>query len=180
MFDISALKNMKLSELQDIAKLAKTIKFAGVKKEDLIVQILEQQVASSTDSNTSVEAGAEKPKRARILPSKKESTQATQDTEEVSNTTSNGAEIVSEASQSEAPKIVKFSKSAYEQKVAKKEKVATKDNQGELELPLESMTKEVVEAPTVAKKANPNQLNKQNPNQNQNGNQNQNPNQNLS
>jgi transcription termination factor Rho len=177
MFDISALKNMKLSELQDIAKLAKTIKFAGVKKEDLIVQILEQQVASSTDSNTSVEAGAEKPKRARILPSKKESTQATQDTEEVSNTTSNGAEIVSEASQSEAPKIVKFSKSAYEQKVAKKEKVATKDNQGELELPLESMTKEVVEAPTVAKKANPNQLNKQNPNQNQNGNQNQNPNQ---
>ena len=177
MFDISALKNMKLSELQDIAKLAKTIKFAGVKKEDLIVQILEQQAASSTDSNTSVEVGAEKPKRARILPSKKESIQATQDTEEVSNTTSNGAEIVSEASQSEAPKIVKFSKSAYEQKVAKKEKVATKDNQGELELPLESMTKEVVEAPTVAKKANPNQLNKQNPNQNQNGNQNQNPNQ---
>jgi transcription termination factor Rho len=177
MFDISALKNMKLSELQDIAKLAKTIKFAGVKKEDLIVQILEQQTASSTDSNTSVEVGAEKPKRARILPSKKESIQATQDTEEVSNTTSNGAEIASEASQSEAPKIVKFSKSAYEQKVAKKEKVATKDNQGELELPLESMTKEVVEAPTVAKKANPNQLNKQNPNPNQNGNQNQNPNQ---
>ena len=177
MFDISALKNMKLSELQDIAKLAKTIKFAGVKKEDLIVQILEQQAASSTDSNTSVEVGAEKPKRARILPSKKESIQATQDTEEVSNTTSNGAEIASEASQSEAPKIVKFSKSAYEQKVAKKEKVATKDNQGKLELPLESMTKEGVEAPTVAKKANPNQLNKQNPNQNQNGNQNQNPNQ---
>jgi transcription termination factor Rho len=177
MFDISALKNMKLSELQDIAKLAKTIKFAGVKKEDLIVQILEQQAASSTDSNSSVEAGAEKPKRARILPSKKESIQATQDTEKVSNTTSNGAEIASEASQSEAPKIVKFSKSAYEQKVAKKEKVATKDNQGELELPLESMTKEVVEAPTVAKKANPNQLNKQNPNPNQNGNQNQNPNQ---
>jgi transcription termination factor Rho len=177
MFDISALKNMKLSELQDIAKLAKTIKFAGVKKEDLIVQILEQQAASSTDSNSSVEVGAEKPKRARILPSKKESIQATQDTEEVSNTTSNGAEIASEASQSEAPKIVKFSKSAYEQKVAKKEKVATKDNQGELELPLESMTKEVVEAPTVAKKANPNQLNKQNPNPNQNGNQNQNPNQ---
>jgi transcription termination factor Rho len=167
MFDISALKNMKLSELQDIAKLAKTIKFAGVKKEDLIVQILEQQAASSTDSNTSVEVGAEKPKRARIIPLKKESIQATQDTEEVSNTTSNGAEIASEASQSEAPKIVKFSKSAYEQKVAKKEKVATKDNQGELELPLESMTKEVVEAPTVAKKANPNQ----------NGNQNQNPNQ---
>ena len=32
MFDISVLKEMKLSELQDIAKLAKTIKFNGVKK----------------------------------------------------------------------------------------------------------------------------------------------------
>lgn len=32
MFDISALKVMKLTELQDIAKLAKTIKYAGVKK----------------------------------------------------------------------------------------------------------------------------------------------------
>ena len=53
MFDISALKNMKLSELQDIAKLAKTIKFAGVKKEDLITQILEQQASSSVEVNSS-------------------------------------------------------------------------------------------------------------------------------
>jgi transcription termination factor Rho len=36
MFDISALKEMKLSELQAIAKAAKTIKFNGVKKETLI------------------------------------------------------------------------------------------------------------------------------------------------
>ena len=106
MFDISALKNMKLSELQDIAKLAKTIKFAGVKKEDLIAQIVEQQLATSKEDNTSVEVGTEKPKRARILPSKKESIQATQDTEEVSNTTSDGTEIASETSESEAPKIV--------------------------------------------------------------------------
>ena len=35
MFDSSALKEMKLSELQEIAKLAKTIKFNGVKKEAL-------------------------------------------------------------------------------------------------------------------------------------------------
>jgi transcription termination factor Rho len=32
MFDISALKEMKLSELQAIAKAAKTIKFNGVKR----------------------------------------------------------------------------------------------------------------------------------------------------
>lgn len=179
MFDISALKNMKLSELQDIAKLAKTIKFAGVKKEDLIAQILEQQGASSKDLNTSVEVGTEKPKRARILPSKKETIQATQDTEEVSNTTSNGAEIASEASENESPKIVKFNKLAYEQKIAKKEKSTPKVIEGELELPLESTTNVASEAPAVAKKVNPNQLNKQNPNQNQNGNgnQNQNPNQ---
>ena len=46
MFDISALKEMKLSELQEIAKSAKTIKVNGVKKETLISQILEHQVAS--------------------------------------------------------------------------------------------------------------------------------------
>jgi transcription termination factor Rho len=42
MFDISALKEMKLSELQEIAKAAKTIKFNGVKKEVLIKQIDEK------------------------------------------------------------------------------------------------------------------------------------------
>ena len=177
MFDISALKNMKLSELQDIAKLAKTIKFAGVKKEDLIAQIVEQQLATSKEDNTSVEVGTEKPKRARILPSKKESIQATQDTEEVSNTTSNGAEIASETSESEAPKIVKFNKLAYEQKIAKKEKVTTKVTTGAPELPLETPANESGETPAVVKKVNPNQLNKQNQNPNQNGNQNQNPNQ---
>ena len=36
MFDISVLKEMKLSELQEIAKLATTIKVNGVKKEALI------------------------------------------------------------------------------------------------------------------------------------------------
>ncbi|WP_297514356.1 transcription termination factor Rho [Flavobacterium sp.] len=45
MFDISTLKTMKLSELQDIAKLAQTIKFAGVKKEALIEMIIAHQEA---------------------------------------------------------------------------------------------------------------------------------------
>ena len=179
MFDISALKNMKLSELQDIAKLAKTIKFAGVKKEDLIAQIVEQQLATSKEENTSVEVGAEKPKRARILPSKKDSIQATQDVTEVSNATSNGTANASEDSENEAPKIVKFNKLAYEQKIAKKEKVTTKVTTGIPELPLETAANESGETPAVVKKVNPNQLNKQNPNPNQNGNgnQNQNPNQ---
>ncbi|MCF6128657.1 transcription termination factor Rho [Flavobacterium sp. AS60] len=80
MFNISALKEMKLSELQEIAKLAKTIKIAGAKKETLIAQILEHQnsavseaepkVASSSNDNE--QAPKNKAKRARIsLESKK-------------------------------------------------------------------------------------------------------------
>jgi len=73
MFDISALKEMKLSELQEIAKLAKTIKINGVKKEDLIAQILKQQALSEDSVESFDEVDAEKPKRTRISPSKKES-----------------------------------------------------------------------------------------------------------
>ena len=179
MFDISALKNMKLSELQEIAKLAKTIKFAGVKKEDLIIQILEQQAKSSFDSNTPQEVNAEKPKRARILPSKKETIQTkTSGNEVVPNTsTEEVSNTPNEASGNEEPKVVKFSKSAYEQKIAKKED--SNSNEGKVELPIETTDKEITEAPVNNKKVNPNQLNKQNqnPNQNRNGNQNQNPNQ---
>ena len=73
MFDISALKEMKLSELQEIAKAAKTIKFNGVKKETLVSQILEHQAATVDSSNTKAESNQEddKPKRARIAPVKK-------------------------------------------------------------------------------------------------------------
>ncbi|MFM1753357.1 MAG: hypothetical protein RLZZ236_296 [Bacteroidota bacterium] len=179
MFDISALKNMKLSELQDIAKLAKTIKFAGVKKEDLIIQILEQQAKSSVDSTTPQEVNAEKPKRARILPSKKETNQAaTSDNEVMTNSlTEEESKTPNEESGNNEPKVVKFSKSAYEQKIAKKD--SPKGNDGELELPLETVTNEASTAPVNVKKVNPNQLNKQNQNSNQNGNgnPNQNPNQ---
>ena len=74
MFDISALKEMKLSELQEIAKTAKTIKFNGVKKETLIGQILEHQVASNTPKSVEKEDSTtedDKPKRVRIVPLKK-------------------------------------------------------------------------------------------------------------
>jgi transcription termination factor Rho len=182
MFDISALKVMKLSELQEIAKLAKTIKFNGVKKEDLIAQILEQQTKSSESVDSSKEMNTDKPKRTRIIPSKKESVASSSDSNVVVEVIPNSKseEIISENSNepadTNAPKVVKFNKSAYEQKIAKKT-VAPRENDEEPELPLESSPNESVEVPAVAKKVNPNQLNKQNPNQNQNGNQNQNPNQ---
>ena len=72
MFDISALKNMKLSELQEIAKLAKSIKTTGVKKEALIQSILDQQGKSGQPEtfDKPEETIGEKPKRARILPEK--------------------------------------------------------------------------------------------------------------
>ncbi len=67
MFDISELKEMKLLKLQEIAK-AKKIKYAGVKKEVLVYQILDFQAANPeaiTDEAKSNE-DAPKQKRARL------------------------------------------------------------------------------------------------------------------
>ncbi|MEY4963457.1 MAG: transcription termination factor Rho [Bacteroidota bacterium] len=175
MFDISTLKEMKLSELQEIAKLAKTIKFNGVKKDDLIAQILEQQAKTSVVDNSSKEENAEKPKRVRIVPAKKDTTQVTSsesavDIAVISN--SKSEENTTDISNNKGPKAVKFNKSAYEQKLARKEKITPKQNEAELELPLESnSTNEEVETSTATKKENPNQLNRQNQNPNQNPNQ---------
>ena len=185
MFDISTLKEMKLSELQEIAKLAKTIKINGVKKDDLIAQILEHQTKTTVAENYPKVENTEKPKRARITLAKKETASVTSsesdaDTAVILN--SKSEENSSEILNNKGPKAVKFNKLAYEQKLARKDKVKSKQNEGELELPLETNSaSEVVETTPVIKKENPNQLNKQNqnPNQNpnQNGNQNQNPNQ---
>ncbi len=65
MFDISALKAMKLAELQDIAKLSGKIKFAGVKKETLIDLILKEQMASQNETEVTP-LKDEKIKRTRI------------------------------------------------------------------------------------------------------------------
>lgn len=46
MFDISELKEMKLPELQEIAKKANISKYRGLKKEELVYQILDHQAAN--------------------------------------------------------------------------------------------------------------------------------------
>jgi transcription termination factor Rho len=216
MFDISALKEMKLSELQEIAKSAKTIKFNGVKKETLISQILEHQTASvdsKLDKNKESNVVSivdkkqedivedDKPKRARIIPVKKVAIQkatatSTKQMEETQSEVSSPAEvIIPEATiapvdssetkepvetQNKAGKIVKFSKSAYEKKIAlKKDKEEVKETPKESEVAADSGTEGNSEVPAAPiKKINPNQLHKQNPNPNQNanGNGNQNPN----
>ena len=196
MFDISVLKEMKLSELQEIAKAAKTIKIAGVKKEALISQIsaLQSVTTDSATDNKSVETTSEedKPKRARIVAPKKVAIQKKSNNslfadEEIAIEPSVLEEInetpVEVASEKKVGKVIKFNKSAYEKKMAlqkQKEdsKLAIGENESsetnEINSANETVenteTTENIEVSAPAKKINPNQLNKQNPNQNLNQN----------
>jgi transcription termination factor Rho len=146
MFDISALKELKLSELQEIAKTAKTIKFNGVKKETLIGLILEHQAATTKVVDTVISndiVDAEKPKRVRIVPNKKVKevddkptlfhNEQTIDKVESANPKTletksevqlfEAKDIANNDGSKKADKVVKFNKSAYEKKLAlKKEK----------------------------------------------------------
>ncbi|MCI4443406.1 MAG: transcription termination factor Rho [Lentimicrobium sp.] len=197
MFDISALKEMKLSELQEIAKAAKTIKFTGVKKEALISQILELQ-SSSMDSSSESKVEDEKPKRVRIVAPKKVAIQ-----KNTNNSLFSDEEIAVEpsfpetidetpvevASEKKVGKVIKFNKSAYEKKMAlqkqkedaklasgENESTETNDVNSNAETIETAENTENIEVVVPAKKLNPNQLNKQNqnPNQNPNANPNQN------
>jgi transcription termination factor Rho len=199
MFDISALKEMKLSELQEIAKAAKTIKFNGVKKEVLISQILELQSAN-TDSATESKkvepkVEEEKPKRARIVAAKKVAIQKNSNnslfTNEEIAIEPTVPEAINETPLEVAPekkigKVIKFNKSAYEKKMAlqkqkEEAKLASGENESTDAKEVNSATETVettetaentenIEVSVPAKKLNPNQLNKQNQNPNQNGN----------
>ena len=195
MFEISVLKEMKLTELQEIAKAAKTIKISGVKKDVLIGLILEHQATTSkaTVSDAPVEQNeeAEKPKKTRIQPVKKAAITKVTKQEETQETVAN--EPVAEqpetvdnnqeapVKQEEAPdapaegrpaKIIKFSKSAYEQKIALKKKIEPKTEANTTdEVEIKPAIEPTQENKPPVKKINPNQLNKQNK---QNTNQNQN------
>lgn len=78
MFDIDVLKEMKLSDLQEIAKVAKVNKFRSLKKEDLIYQILDIQAANpETIKSKDIKEVSNEPKdnegktkRARIVKGK--------------------------------------------------------------------------------------------------------------
>ena len=169
MFEISVLKEMKLSELQEIAKAANITKINGVKKEALINQILEVQSSFSEGSSieNSDKTNDSKPKRARISVDKKAEpiTILAETTEQI--------EDIKDAEKVEVPtenlkerKVIKFKKADFEAKVAAKAAIETSSENSNAEVNGE-------EAP-VERPKNPNQ--KQNPNQNPN--QKQNPNQN--
>ena len=194
MFDISILKEMKLSELQDVAKATKKIKIAGLKKETLINQILEFQSAEKSTTIVSTEDDS-KPKRARITVDKKPAIQKPESISLFSEVTES---VVEESPKTEAEqpipnnfsneivapvekerKVIKFKKSAFEAKVAAKA-AAENNSQENISVPTDNiMPSWVTENPPVEKLTNPNQKNNpnQNPNQKQNPNQNPNPNQ---
>ena len=165
MFDISALKEMKLSELQQIAKAAKTIKFNGVKKEALITSILDfQKTLEATDVADEKPLAADtedKPKRARIAPVKKQAVPknkivAAETTTEVAvevksegkidfPTETTEKEVVQEpkeenkvAEGSGKSKAIKFNKANYEKKIALKKNKENKEVSNDIPVAVES------------------------------------------
>ena len=190
MFEISILKEMKLSELQEIAKAAKITKTTGVKKETLISQILDFQASNSGEkSNVSNDDSKEtKPKRARMSVEKKPVIQksesvtlfsdsvenATEDKREFSEVQAENSEKLQGSEQKER-KVIKFKKADFDAKVASK--AASENNSQEnASLPTEAEASSFVsEDQQLEKPKNPNQ--KPNPNQKQNPNQNPNQNQ---
>lgn len=81
MFDISVLKEMKLPELQEIAKVAKINKYRYLKKDELVYQILDHQAANPEVVKPALAEQPqqeEKAKRARIAPAKGQPKTATE------------------------------------------------------------------------------------------------------
>ena len=73
MFDIEVLKEMKLSDLQEIAKAAKVKKYRTLKKDELVYQILDVQAASPDVVKSEVVPSVVpelKEKRTRVAPLK--------------------------------------------------------------------------------------------------------------
>ena len=184
MFEISILKEMKLSELQEIAKAAKITKTTGVKKETLISQILDFQASNSIEkSNVSNDDSREtKPKRARMSVEKKPIIQKSESVTLFSDSVENAteekkqfAEVPAETSEKlqgseqKERKVIKFKKADFDAKVASK--AASENNSQEnASLPTEAEASSFVsEDQLLEKSKNPNQ--KPNPNQKQNPNQ---------
>lgn len=173
MFELSVLKQMKLAELQEIAKLA-NIKSAGIKKDALVQQILDKQNESNvkevSEGTTTTEIPT--PKRNRIVPVNKQN--KTEDTKEITPNLENN-KTNEEILPSPERKVIKFNKAKYEnktKKVSENSAPAEIENETKVATPI-SENEEVLENKPQNKiqpqKNNPHQKNN-NPNQNQNNN----------
>jgi len=127
MFDISELKEMKLPELQEIAKKAKINKYRGLKKDELVYQILDHQAANPAqilplfEETTAAATPADEPKtkRARITKGDEaEAKKANPESKVLESTT----ETVTEAPVAETPVLT----DAVEETATKPEKVLRK------------------------------------------------------
>jgi len=185
MFDISALKEMKLSELQQIAKAAKTIKFNGVKKDALITSILDFQNATAATNVVEEKVQSadvdDKSKRTRIVPLKKQAApkkpnvsvnkeeQAEQNNAEkldfpteipADTAPKQQKEETNQEAVAEKAKVVKFNKATYEKKIALKKDKENKDVVTDSPAVVEEIKQEDAAAEVVApvapqKKINP-------------------------
>jgi transcription termination factor Rho len=82
MFEISQLKEMKLPELQDIAKELNISKYRSLKKLDLVYQILDHQAANPAAIKPTETEQKPKPKRERVQRTKGDKSQKQMDFKE--------------------------------------------------------------------------------------------------
>lgn len=75
MFEISQLKEMKLPELQDIAKELNISKYRSLKKLDLVYQILDHQAANPSSVKPAETPQKQKPRRERVQRNKEDKNQ---------------------------------------------------------------------------------------------------------
>ena len=172
MFDIEVLKEMKLSDLQEIAKVAKINKYRSLKKDDLVYMILDLQAAKPEviKSDLAPEPTAEKPKekRARIAPKK-----------EIAKASEVKKDLFSEPVKAEVASPVKKEKEEVSESAPKqnpkqprkefKNKKPLQENKNEVTTSEDKATTEVVATETTPKEKiqpkNPNhKANQNNPN----------------
>ena len=136
MFEISALKEMKLAELQDIAKAAKNIKYNGVKKEVLIKSILETQNSAQESKEKPAEENSAKAKRARIISPK---TSSDDENTLFSKPESVESEVILEKKATDSvpeeateKRPIKFQKAKFEKKNLKNDSEIQKNNPSDI------------------------------------------------
>jgi transcription termination factor Rho len=190
MFDISVLKEMKLVELQEIAKNAKINKFKTLKKDELVYQILDYQAANPTKiaSEADVESTSDKPKRVRITdtkpqkqnikPVKKPNLPQQEIAFEAPKKLEKAQEIITSTEKERPAKVIRFKKdennvTTVDNSHKNVEKKPIKAPSQFIELPPLELLQETVANAKPTTKSNPNQ----NPNQNQQNPNQQNPNQ---
>ncbi len=185
MFDISALKEMKLPQLQEIAKATKAIKYHGVKKEILIQQILAHQAVHQPGPPPIADVIDDRPKRARMQIEKKPAIRKNEPETLFSNNERQREKMPAvEEPHTETPspspspqqnerKVIKFKKN-FEKKDSSQREVTeeSKEKGADKAEPAEESSLNRTPNPHFKQNQNQKQVQNQNQNQNQNGNSN--------